>query len=353
MSRPAQRLNDSNSAGGSITSIPQGDVFANNLLISVNGSTGTPDSNALPGNPHDGGIWQTANGSGNVFAHSIPINFTDNPDTCDDVRVGGSSNVFLGTDIDQVTPSSIAMTSGDETDAHDPGSGSVYVQQQVAAGNVSSDELARTQPSTNSSGHTTPPDVAPSSTDTTPPKQTPVLSSDCSDIAALFASETPPSGSSIDSISLASGWTVGRITRSPNVVFDHALRSGTGGLELAEIVCNLKLLVVNCIIPIYNQYSNAFITNSWRPAGIGSSKSQHPKGQACDIQFRGISKKDYFSIAQWIKDNVTYDQLLLEYKTTGSGLPWIHISFNKSSNRKQVLTFLNNSTHSQGLTQLA
>ncbi len=74
---------------------------------------------------------------------------------------------------------------------------------------------------------------------------------------------------------------------------------------------------------------------------------------AADLQFRGVKKSDYYQIAQVIKDLVPFDQLLLEYKTTGTGLPWIHISFNKAGNRKQILTLLNNSTYGQGLIDLA
>ena len=33
--------------------------------------------------------------------------------------------------------------------------------------------------------------------------------------------------------------------------------------------------------------------------------------------------------------------VILEYKTTGTGNPWIHISFNKAGNRAQVFTFMN------------
>jgi hypothetical protein len=71
------------------------------------------------------------------------------------------------------------------------------------------------------------------------------------------------------------------------------------------------------------------------------------------MQFKGVPKKEYFEIAKWCRDNLLFDQLLLEYKTTGSGLPWIHMSFNKNNNRKQVLTLLNDKTHSQGLVDLS
>ena len=74
---------------------------------------------------------------------------------------------------------------------------------------------------------------------------------------------------------------------------------------------------------------------------------------ACDMQFSRAKKPDYFTIAQWIRDNVSYDQLLLEYKTTGSKLPWIHLSFNKAGNRGQVMTFMNDKKYSNGLVDLS
>ena len=51
-------------------------------------------------------------------------------------------------------------------------------------------------------------------------------------------------------------------------------------------------------------------------------------------KFDGIAKKDYYAIASWIKDNVLFDQLILEFKTTGTGNPWIHISYIKGDNAK-------------------
>jgi hypothetical protein len=157
----------------------------------------------------------------------------------------------------------------------------------------------------------------------------------------------------IESLSLSPRFTVKKLTRKPFIAFDNPLNPSSGDLSREEIVCNLRLLSVNCLEPIYARFSNVFVTNTWRPRGIGSPTSQHPRGQAADMQFRGVPKSEYFKIAQVIKDLVPFDQLLLEYKTTGTGLPWIHISFNKAGNRKQVLTFLNNRRYAQGLVDLA
>ena len=54
-----------------------------------------------------------------------------------------------------------------------------------------------------------------------------------------------------------------------------------------------------------------------------------------------------------LANNLNYDQLLLEYKNTGTGNPWIHISFKVDSQRRQVLTLFNDKTFSQGLSHLA
>jgi hypothetical protein len=342
-SRPVQRITDTNDYPAAATdSDGNSTVHANDILILVNGSTVEPHVPRSGGFVHDPTF--TANGSTRVFAHNVEVNFTDNPDTCGHPRIGGSPNVFVGDSVDQDTPSNRVMNEIDEEDAVNPGGGAVLVQSAVSSGVVSASEIAAASKP-----------VVGTIDKSKGTNAGVIISTDCSDIHALFNNETtpPPSGDAIDNIQLTANFTIGQLTRKPHVTFDNALRAGTGGLSLEDIVCNLKMLAVNVAEPVRAQFSNAFITNTWRPAGIGSATSQHPKGMACDIQFKRASKKDYFVIAQWFRDNLVYDQLLLEYKTTGSGLPWIHVSFNKTSNRKQVLTLLNNKTYGQGLIDLA
>ena len=121
------------------------------------------------------------------------------------------------------------------------------------------------------------------------------------------------------------------------------------GLTEAEIVCNLKKLAENCLDKIKAQFPDMIITNTIRRKG---NKSQHELGQAADLQFTTSANSNYYEIAKWIKDNVLFDQLLLEYKSTGTKRPWIHISYRENP-RRQVLTLMNNLTHGQGLHQLA
>lgn len=275
-----------------------------------------------------------------VFVNGKPISRIgdDVESSKADGIAGGSENVFVGdeTGVDLNIPAVAAVVEGDDHDVEEPGSGHAYIQSQIDAGRLSTDDIKK-QALLNKTAE-----------DTSPAKPPGPLSKSCADIASL----TPfPTGSAIDNIVLTPNYTVGKLTRSPNVTFDNPLRSGQVGLSVEEICCNLKLLAVNCIEPIRAQYATAFVTNTFRLSN--GKNSQHHKGMAADIQFRGLAKAQYFAVAQWIRDNVSYDQLLLEYKTTGTGLPWIHISFNKDNQRKQVLTLLNDVTYGQGLIQLA
>ena len=68
----------------------------------------------------------------------------------------------------------------------------------------------------------------------------------------------------------------------------------------------------------------------------GSSKSQHCKGQAVDIEVPVTSN---YEVAKWIEENLEFDQLILEFYTPGipdSG--WVHVSYRPDANRASVLT---------------
>jgi hypothetical protein len=331
MVKPIQRVGDANNLGGVIINADGNTtVFANGRLSSVNTST------VLYGPP----TTSTANGSNSVFAHGVNVNYTDNADADGRVRIGGSGDVFVGDDIDQDIPSIAVVISLDEEEVFNPGGGAAGYAAAVADGTISPREAAVPEP------------VPTGNSNAEPSKFTGTPTADCQGIEQQVT-DLAGNLSAIEDLVLSPRFTVKKLTRKPFIVFDNPLNPGPGDLTREEIVCNIKLLCVNCLEPIYDRFPNAFVTNTWRPRGIGSPTSQHPRGQAADLQFRNSKKSDYFQIANVIKDLVPFDQLLLEYKTTGTGLPWIHISFNTAGNRKQVLTFLNNRTFAQGLVDLA
>jgi uncharacterized Zn-binding protein involved in type VI secretion len=84
------RLGDPNDAGAPITSTLQQTVFANNSLVSVDGSQ--VEGHGLP--PHAAPV--TANGSQTVFINNIPVNKTGDNDTCGHARASGSPDIFVG-----------------------------------------------------------------------------------------------------------------------------------------------------------------------------------------------------------------------------------------------------------------
>lgn len=126
----------------------------------------------------------------------------------------------------------------------------------------------------------------------------------------------------------------------------------TSELTYGEIVFNLQQVALNVLEPAYNLYPNMIITSGYRQRAKSSKASQHPLGCAVDLQFKGVSKEDYFEIAKRLAKAVRYDQLLLEYSAYTNN-PWIHISYTGKVDKLQCLTFWNHKVHAKGLVQLA
>lgn len=336
MVKAIQRFVDANTAG-KIVVLTDGNttVSANNRLIAVNTSgVGV----LVPLEITDA----TAHGSNSVFAHNKPINFTTNNDVSGAVRIGGSSNVFVGDDVDQDIPSIREVINADDSDVDAPGSGILAFLRLIRTKVISPREqaVALPPPTGNSNNKIVP--------------FTGAVTTACGGIELIVQPPgfPPLRGRRLDEVVLSANYTVGKLTRKPNVIFDHPVTQSRATIPVGSVVCNLKLLAINVLEPLRAKYPNVFITNTFRPLS-GNPRSQHVLGMAADVQFRNVAKSDYYFIALWMKDNLPYDQLLLEYKTTGTRLPWIHISFNKAGNRRRVLTLLNDATYSQGLTDLA
>ena len=93
--------------------------------------------------------------------------------------------------------------------------------------------------------------------------------------------------------------------------------------------------------PVREHFGPTVINSGYRGPELnaavgGSTKSQHCKGQAADIEVPGVPN---YTLAKWIEDNCDFDQLILEFYT--SGIPdsgWVHVSYVGEENRKSVLT---------------
>lgn len=112
---------------------------------------------------------------------------------------------------------------------------------------------------------------------------------------------------------------------SSQCVFPHQLVA-QHGLSIQQIVCNLQALCENILEPLKSHHRNIRVNSAFRK---GSGRSQHERGQACDIQAPGLSNKQMYDLCIWCKDNLPYDQIIFEYGRA----PWIHMSFNRAGNR--------------------
>jgi uncharacterized Zn-binding protein involved in type VI secretion len=84
------RLGDLDEGGGAIVNIPQGTVYVNGVLASIDGSDVDGHGTGEHSSP------TTANGSPTVFIGGIPVNRQGDEDTCGDPRDSGSPDVFVG-----------------------------------------------------------------------------------------------------------------------------------------------------------------------------------------------------------------------------------------------------------------
>jgi hypothetical protein len=80
--------------------------------------------------------------------------------------------------------------------------------------------------------------------------------------------------------------------------------------------------------------SSGYRSEKLNKAVGGSKTSQHNKGQALDlVATTGFTNKDIFD---YIKKNLEFDQMIWEFGTDKNP-DWVHVSYNKGKNRKQVL----------------
>ena len=111
---------------------------------------------------------------------------------------------------------------------------------------------------------------------------------------------------------------------------DTAVRKGIDNNPNSDQIEKLKLLCENILQPVRDHFGRVKVTSGYRSpelcVAIGSSvNSQHAKAEAADFECPGI---DNAELADWIQKELSYDQLILEYYTSGEpNSGWIHCSW--------------------------
>jgi hypothetical protein len=118
-------------------------------------------------------------------------------------------------------------------------------------------------------------------------------------------------------------------------------RKGISNNPSPDHIDNLKSLCINILQPIRSEFDRPVIISSgFRSAelciAIGSKPtSQHSEGKAADLEIPGV---DNMELAMWIKNNLNFDQLILEfYKDGEPNSGWVHVSWAGEDNRNQTL----------------
>jgi len=136
---------------------------------------------------------------------------------------------------------------------------------------------------------------------------------------------------------LTENFSLGELTKSQT-----AERKGIENTPSAEHQENLKSLCEMILQPIRDHFGQVVsVSSGYRSqelcVAIGSStQSQHASGCAADFEIFNVSNKE---LADYIDQNLDYDQLILEY-WKGEDEPnsgWIHCSYTNGNNRKQYL----------------
>ena len=138
---------------------------------------------------------------------------------------------------------------------------------------------------------------------------------------------------------LTANFTLDELTKSQT-----AERKGINNNPSPEQIENLKALAVNILQPVRAHFDKPLIISSgFRCAQlcveIGSSiNSQHcadNESAAADFEIWGTDNE---VLATWIKSELEFDQLILEfYKEGEKNSGWIHCSYSSNHNRNQCL----------------
>ena len=129
-------------------------------------------------------------------------------------------------------------------------------------------------------------------------------------------------------------------TLSELIKSDTAIRKGINNNPNAEQIEKLKALCENILQPVRDHFGRVKVTSGFRSVelctAIGSSaNSQHAKAEAADFEVIGTDNAELFD---WIKANLTPDQLILAFYTPGEpNSGWIHCSWGADQPRASFL----------------
>ena len=134
---------------------------------------------------------------------------------------------------------------------------------------------------------------------------------------------------------------------SEHISLKEALRSNTAkrlgidNMPNNETLITMQITAQHVFEPLRNHFNEPiYISSFYRSpelnTGIGgSTKSQHCKGEAIDIDdvYSKATNADFFN---YIKEKLEFDQLIWEFGNNEQP-DWVHVSYNLGKNRMRIL----------------
>ena len=121
-----------------------------------------------------------------------------------------------------------------------------------------------------------------------------------------------------------------------------AIKHGIDNKPTGEHLSNLMAIAQKVFQPLRDHFGKPIgVTSGYRSEVLnrrigGATASQHSKGQALDLDADVFGGLENYQLFHYIKDNLEYDQLIWEFGTEENPA-WVHVSYNASGNRGEVL----------------
>lgn len=134
---------------------------------------------------------------------------------------------------------------------------------------------------------------------------------------------------------------------SEHISLKEAIRSNTAkrlGIDNnpdEDTLANMKVIATTVFEPLRNYFNEPiYISSFYRSPELnkaigGSTRSQHCKGEAIDIDdvYSKANNADFFN---YIKDKLDFDQLIWEFGNDNNP-DWVHVSYSLGQNRRRIL----------------
>lgn len=133
---------------------------------------------------------------------------------------------------------------------------------------------------------------------------------------------------------LSANFSLNELTKS-----DMAIRHDIENTPSMQVIENLQDLVTNILQPLRDKFGPIVVTSGYRSQALnkaigGSTTSDHCLGYAADFE----ASIDNRELAIYIRDNMSFTQLISEFYDGRPDSGWVHCSYNSLDLKGQVLT---------------